>query len=243
MAINQRPEALIRGSPRRLTGVVPLGLAMGLQGELRLLDDSGKPVGEPVPAALRPSGAEGLARVKFKLRKTLAPGRYKAQLVVHGDPHVVAFEVDPLPLLRAEPPMLRLQAAPGAAAAATVMLINQGNVAIDVPDRAVVGVFEDDGVENALARAYRADTEDGLQIFKTFVEGLRTSYGNMLNLQVVEGAGALKPAEARTLRLSLAVPDRLKARRVYSGFWSLANLNYTVEISVGEAREGRTEPR
>jgi hypothetical protein len=236
--------AVIRGSPRRLSGVVPVGIAMGLQGELRLLDKSGRPTGDPVPAALRPSGVEGLARVKFKLRKTLPPGRYKGRLVVHGDPHDVEFEVEPLPLLRAEPPMLKLDAAPGASATAIITLINQGNVAVDVPQRGVVGVFEDDGVENALARAYRTESEDGLQILKSFVEGLRASYGNVLNLQVVEGAGALKPGEARTLRIALAVPERLKGRRTYSGFWTLANLNLSVEISVGgEAHEGGTQPR
>ncbi|MBX6320845.1 MAG: hypothetical protein IRY94_03370 [Rhodospirillaceae bacterium] len=236
--------AMIRGHPGRLAGVVPLGLAVDAQGELQLLDEAGNPVGAPVLAAVRPSGAEGLARVKFRLDSTLAPGRYRGRLVVHGDPHVVMFDVEALPRLRAEPPMLRLRAPAGSTASATLTLFNRGNVAVEVPERAVVGVFDDEGMENAIARAYRSESDDGLEILKRFVEGLRAGYGNMLNLQVTEGAGPLAPGTARTLRVSLPVPERLRARHTYSGFWSLANLNYTVEITVaGEAQEGGTQSR
>jgi hypothetical protein len=216
------------GMARRVAAVLPLAQEGTRNGQLQLLDEAGAPVGAPSSVVLR--GAGGHLRLRGRLERHLPPGRYTAELKVGEETHLLSVEVEPVLGLRPDPPVLVLRGAPGATARAEVTLVNRGNVAAEIPDHGVLGVFRRNGLETAIAHAYRSEEQDGLRVLARFVEGLREEHGGLVKLRIEEGTGPLAPGAAARIRLSAALPEGLRPGQVYAGTWKLANLSYAVRI-------------
>lgn len=216
----------------RISAILPEQIATRGGASLQLLSADGKPIGEPVTAALRAHG--DFARLRARIHPGLPPGNYAAELRADDGVRRLTVAIDPIVLLRVEPPMLSLAGQPGATVEATITLANAGNIAADLPDYGAVGIYEVNGVETAIARAYRSDSEEGLQTLSRFVEELRNGYGGLVKLRLEGVTSPLAAGKACSLRVAATLPERLRSGRVYTGVWPLANLNYAVRVEVAE---------
>jgi hypothetical protein len=187
-----------------------------------------------VPVTLRYHDVSNLTLVRTRLDRHTPPGRYDAVLKIGNKSHPLALEVEPLVELWPEPPMLAFQGAPDTKVDAEFILVNKGNTQAEVPENGAVGVFDVNGVETAIGRAYRAEAKDGHERLGIFVEALRERYGGLLKLKVEYGAGPIEPGAVRTVRVSLQLPAKLSIGYVYSGNWNFANLSYLIKIAVIE---------
>jgi hypothetical protein len=214
----------------RISAILPERIEARGNANLQLLDPNGAPVGEPVTVGLRTYG--DFARLRARIDPGMAPGMYAAELRVDGGVRRLTVAIDPLVRLTVDPPVLRLAGEAGTPMRSSIVLANQGNVAAELPDHGAVGVYEVNGVETAIGRAYRSDTEDGLQTISRFIQELRSGYGGLVKLRL-GGAGALAPGKARNVEVTATLSERVRAGHVYTGVWSLLNLNYAVRIEVG----------
>lgn len=239
MADPNQPIASVarqRGSGR-VSALFATPPKLGGNGRLQMLDQAGKPIGEPVFASLRSDG--DFARLRARIDPRLAPGTYAAELTGDGGSERIEVVVDPQIALRVEPPMLVLEGAAGARFEVEIMVGNAGNVPAELPSVGAFGVFPKGGVENAFGRAYRADANDGLQVLARFVESLRSDYGGMIRLKV-GSSGPIAPGGAQAVKLTVELPDNLESGRVYSGNWPVLNLNYGFRITVtGNSKASR----
>lgn len=232
--VSGAPDVLgpICGTPRRLSGVLPAGTVPPGEASLRLVTVEGKPHVEPVAVGIETIGNAGQMLLRVRLDRSTPPGRHRAELLVGDETRQVILDVEPSTLLRVEPPSLSLHGAPGATLTASLLIVNRGNVDVAIPAYAIVGVYSEEGIETAVARAYGADADDGLEILKTFIMELRAGYGGLLKLDIEEGVGPILPGGAQNLRLRTTLPAKLMARRAYSGFWAIENLRYLISVSV-----------
>ena len=219
---------MLAGSPRRM---VLVGVQPGADARLVLPPEATPKGGDDRPPKLRVSRRTG--RVRVKLPRGTPPGVYQATLESEGSSHSVQVEVAPDARVRAYPTELAFTAAAGAEVKARATLLNEGNVTVKLPDHAFVGLFDDDGVEHAFADTYRQTTEDPIALLGHFIKALRDeSYGGLLKLTVAEGAGELPPGAERSVRLTGALPGKLKPGRGYHGVLTLHGLNWSVTVQV-----------
>src|SRR5215471_194489 len=89
---------------------------------------------------------QGAARLRISLDRRTPPGRYTAELRSAGRAHSVDIEIAPASRLRVFPLSIDFAATPGATCQAQITLANEGNVSIMVPERAIVGLYDDEGL-------------------------------------------------------------------------------------------------
>ncbi|PZO17962.1 MAG: hypothetical protein DCF26_08935 [Burkholderiales bacterium] len=118
---------------------------------------------------------------------------------------------------------------------AQLLLENRGNVPIEIDETLVTGVFDNDGIETALAAAYRLDSDDITQIVGTVFARLRDAHGGLLKLRVTEGAGALAVGERRLLTIETVLSSKLHTGHGYHGVLQLGGHAIAVRLSVAPA--------
>jgi hypothetical protein len=176
------------------------------------------------------------SRTRLKLDPTTAPGNYKMILELsNGKTREVSISVHPQARLRISPRGLNLSGVPGGAASARLLIENRGNVAIDIGDALVTGIFDDDGIESALASAYRMDTNDMSAIAGNVFAHLREAHGGLLRLRVVEGQGLLAPGESRVLELQTTLASKLHRGHGYHGVLRIGQHGIGVRVRIDEA--------
>ena len=188
----------------------------------------------------RHSGAPPLLRrgrdashTRLRLDPMTPPGDYTAVLeLADGGRREVTVSVQPRPRLRVAPSELRLDGPPGAAASARLLLENRGNVIIPIGDALVTGVFDDDGIETALASTYRLETDDVNKIVGNVFARLREAHGGLLRLRVTEGAGALVPGERRVLVLETLLSSKLRPGHGYHGVLEIGEHGIAVHLQI-----------
>ncbi|MBV9248456.1 MAG: hypothetical protein JO227_04320 [Acetobacteraceae bacterium] len=175
---------------------------------------------------------------RARLAPTTPPGAYAARLETEGHSHELTVEVAPAPRLRIVPASIRLSAPPGGTASAKAVLTNRGNTTFAVPSYLMVGLYDDDGIEFAFADTYRQNQDNAEKLFGHWLKKLREGYGGMLRLEVTEGAGSLGPGAARLLSFTGQLPQTLKSRHGYHGFWTLETSNILIEVSMQRHENG-----
>lgn len=148
---------------------------------------------------------------------------------------LLRLNVEPRPRIRVSPGTLHLSGAPGARAQAQLLLENRGNVALPIDEALVTGVFDDNGIETALASAYRLQSEDMNQIVSTVFGRLREAHGGLLKLRVAEGAGPLAVGERRLLQLDTTLSAKLQPGHGYHGVLQLGGHAIAVRLHVTES--------
>lgn len=223
MAEAARPAFL--GPPRRLElGDAALGAVTAVE----------------LPAGVRAPAGDALAwragdpgAARLRLARDTPPGDYTAIVQrADGTRTPVTLQVQARPRLRLRPGTLQLQGVPGQRVVASLVAENRGNVAIEIPEQAVGGVFADDGIETAFSAAYRQDSDDLDQIARTLFGKLRESHGGLVKVRVTAGAGALAVGARRELALEFDLGRTLKAGRGYHGSIPLAGHAFGLRIAV-----------
>jgi hypothetical protein len=173
------------------------------------------------------------SRLRLRLGPHAPPGEYTVTIEgADGNRQPVTLSVMARPRLRVAPSSLQLCGAPGQRAPAELEVENRGNVPITIERTLVTGVFADDGIETALATAYRLRTDDLQKIVGTVFGRLRDAHGGLLKLRVTEGAGPLAVGERRRLRLDVALGEKLHPGRGYHGSLPLGGHTIAVRIAV-----------
>lgn len=174
------------------------------------------------------------SRTRLKLDPLTEPGEYTAVVELEdGGEHEVTIAVEPRPRLRASPGELRLSGPPGGAVSARIFIENRGNVPVVVGDALVTGVFDDDGIETALASTYRMETDDVNKIVGNVFARLREAHGGLLRLRVVEGARSYAPGESGMLLLETVLnANKLRRGHGYHGVLDIGPLGIAVSITI-----------
>jgi hypothetical protein len=219
------------GSPRRLTLTSAL-LAAADEGELVLPETLAAFAESRTVAVPVRRRRDGSVKLKLRLPPTTPPGTYTAELHAAGEVHPVSIEVAPAPRLRIDPPSTDFVAEANGTAEARVTLTNDGNVAIEVPERVAIGLYDDEGLETAFADTYRLDTDDPMKLLGNWIRKLREGYGGLLSMQVVTGAGRSEPGDVRALVLRLAFRNGVKAGHSYHGTWELGPVIHRINVTV-----------
>jgi hypothetical protein len=175
-------------------------------------------------------------RTRLRLPAHTPPGHYEGQVeLADGQSQPFELTIEPRPRIRVSPSTLNLAGAAGAKVQAKLLLENRGNVPIDIDETLVTGVFDNDGIETALASAYRLETDDLNQIVATVFGRLRDAHGGLLKLRVAEGAGVLAVGARRMVALETVLGSKLRAGHGYHGVLNLGGHAIAVRLSVAPA--------
>jgi hypothetical protein len=176
------------------------------------------------------------SRTRLKLDPTTAPGDYTVVLELpNGKTRNVSVSVHPQARVRITPRGLNLSGSPGGAVSARLLIENRGNVGIDIGDALVTGIFDDDGIESALASTYRMDTNDMSAIIGNLFAHLREAHGGLLRLRVVEGQGVVAPGESRLLGLETTLASKLRRGHGYHGVLQIGQHGIGVRVRIDKA--------
>jgi len=192
------------------------------------------------PEAMRMRAAAPVLRrgrsassTRLRLDPLTPPGEYTAVLeLADGGSRDVTVSVQPRPRLRVVPSDVRLEGPPGGAVSARLLLENRGNVPVAIGDALVTGVFDDDGIETALASTYRMDTDEVNKIVGNVFARLREAHGGLLRLRVAEGAGDLAPGERRVLLLETTLGAKLRPGHGYHGLLKIGEHGISVHLRI-----------
>lgn len=169
--------------------------------------------------ALRQSRRLG-GGLRLRLLPHTPPGNYAARLYV-GDKAVDAMvRVLPAVQVTISPSELSFVGTPGSAVTALMTLVNSGNVAVELPNTAPVGIFDDEGVETAFAATYGKPIETFDNFVQIFHGKLREAHGGVMKLTVTRGAGVHPPGSSAVVEMSLDLPKDLKPGHRYHGVFS-----------------------
>lgn len=173
------------------------------------------------------------ARTRLRLDPTTPPGDYVAVLeLADGSQREVTVSVEAKERLRVYPGAIRLVGHPGDTVSARVMIENLGNVEIPIADTLVTGVFDDNGIETALASTYRMETDDLNRIVGNVFARLREAHGGLLKLRVASGSGPLARGERRMLVLTATLNSKLKQGHGYHGVVRIGKHGIGIHIEV-----------
>lgn len=179
------------------------------------------------------------SHTRLRLDPLTPPGDYTAVLeLADGGQREVTVSVEPRPRLRVAPSELRFDGPPGGVVSARLLLENRGNVPIAIGDALVTGVFDDDGIETALASTYRMDTDDLNKIVGNVFARLREAHGGLLRLRVADGAGELPPGERVVLMLETTLSSKLRRGHGYHGVLDIGEHGIAVHLRI----EGPASP-
>jgi hypothetical protein len=235
-----------RGPPGRLTALIEAAPVTGAEETGREASATLKGVAAP-RLAVRPlarGGEVSASRATLRLPTTTPPGSYRGVARIGGREHPITVDVEPHVRARSHPNRLAVEAGPGSEAAVELVLVNDGNVAFDVPPRSSFCLFEGDGIHHALWTALTADPPAGKQRVDLLLDDLAASHGGLVDVRPGTAAGAIPPGATQAVRLTLRFSDRLQAGHEYTGTWEPEGLRVPLRVSVptrartrGAARE------
>lgn len=170
-------------------------------------------------SVLRQSRRHGGA-MRLRLLPQTPPGDYAAKLYI-SDKEVAAV-VRVLPVVQAtiSPSEVSFFGAPGSTVTALMTLVNSGNVPVELPKTAPVGVFDDEGIETAFAATYGKPIETFDNFVQIFHGKLREAHGGVMKLTVIRGAGLHLPGTTAVVEMTLDLPGNLRPGHRYHGVYS-----------------------
>ncbi|HEY4263986.1 MAG TPA: hypothetical protein VGM72_01605 [Micropepsaceae bacterium] len=222
-----------RGTPRSLSLSNP-ALAGHECGELVLPEELAAHSESAViklPVHSRRSDGPSL---KLRLDRGAPAGKYQAQLRLAGKSVPVTLDIAPAPRLSVFPLSADFTGKAGSDCELEMTLVNKGNVAIELPERSIAGIFDDEGLEAAFAETYRQDTDDPVQLVGHWLRKLRDGYGGLLKLRIGSGSVSLPPDTERTITVSAHLPESLKRGHSYHGIWEIGPVHYRVTVAISK---------
>lgn len=240
-----------RGTPASLTAVLGESAADVLDMHLRIEDGASTYThergGAGESAAIEiPVQADFEPRIlRTALASRVAPGSYRAVLVMDGKERPAELVVEALPQLRVVPEQLRLELAAGAKVTVALTMLNVGNTEVELREVQAFGVFMEGGVERALRRAYVHELSEGERRIDVIADSLAEAHGGLVRMRLLKGERTIEPDATRELELEVHVPRELVTGATYTGNWELPGLVYPVSIHV-PARggdEGAEKPK
>jgi hypothetical protein len=233
-AARKQPAPLrIRGTPHRLTAIVP---------ELRAAGGAAVEVSLPAVASVQ-AMVLGTGELRLGLPRDTPPGVYEGMLRISDREQRVSVEVEPRARLRLFPKGLRISGRPRERVAAELTLVNEGNTTADIHTAYAFWLLHEDGADRVLGRLLEMKGKAGTgdQRLERLFDAVDEQYGGNVRVKVEDGAGELAPGASRELHVQFVLPTQLQAGQTYIGMWHLYNLHWALQVTVtGEAREEET---
>ena len=204
------------GPPR---GLIAIGDIGGLAGADWYLEGEIAPYLAQRGTALRQRRRAG-GNLRLRLQSHTPPGDYVTKLYLGDKPVDVLVRVLPAIQVTINPSELSFVGQPGGTATALMTLVNSGNMPVELPKTAPVGVFDDEGVETAFAATYGKPVETFDAFVQIFHGKLREAHGGVMKLTVTRGAGMHPPGSSAVVEMTLDLPKELKAGHRYHGVLS-----------------------
>ncbi len=228
----------LAGPPRKVTAVVRLVAPPGAVMSVELLI-AGKPV--IYRASVRRFG-EGTSEIRLRLPRDTPPGIYVGEAVLGDEELPITVEVEAAGKLRVRPKQTLLSAEAGSRAEFVVVVLNSGNVSVDIPKAGVFDLDDTEDQDRAWGRTLRAKLPEGEHRIDRFFEEIRGSHGGEARVAVRTGGGRLDPGESSELSCLLDVPVTVQVGRSYLGAWQIANASQliVVEVRKGAPKQRRT---
>lgn len=183
-------------------------------------------------ARLMTGDERGVSRVAFRLPASTRPGRYEGAAQIGEQILPIVVEVEPRPRMRADPPRVVVDAAPGGEVTLAVTFLNTGNVPCDVPGRSSFCLFDGRGIDHAFWVALTTDPPEGRQRIDLLMDDLADSHGGLVQTVLRKGGGEVVPGEAREVEVTLRFSDRLRPGHTYAGAWELTGLRLPIRVAV-----------
>lgn len=227
-----RSEAIkLRGKPGSLSGVLP-GRAGARRASVELKVPGSK-TPRRLDAELVPLADGDLTQVFVRAPRSLAPGEYSGSLAVGDDDFLVTAEVFRRPHARLIPKRLEATTAPGCTLDICLNVVNDGNVALTIPGKGHIDLFD--------ARSFERLEEGALLTTLGFVEPSERlkaisgdAYAGRASV-AIKGGGDLDPAEARTIDARVKLPKELDPKCAYAGSIELASRNFTLTLHAADS--------
>lgn len=186
------------------------------------------------PAPLLRRTRDG-SQISLRLDPLTPPGEYAVIIdFADGGEREVSVAVEPRTRLRVTPGALHFAGAPSESVSTRLLLENHGNVGIAIGNTLVTGVFDDNGIETALASTYRMESEalNVNNILGNIFARLQDSHGGLLALRVTAGSGELAPGERRILVLETTLKSKLRRSHHYHGVLKLGEYGISVRVTI-----------
>ena len=227
------PLLVFRGPPGQLTALLPAAIVTGAAEAGREASATLKGVAAP-RLSVRPlaRGEVSASRATLRLPAATPPGSYRGVARIGGREHPIAVDVEAHVRARSHPSRLAVQAGPGGEVSIELMLVNNGNVAFDVPLRSSFCVFEGDGIHHALWAALTSELPAGKQRVDLLLDDLAESHGGLVDVRPSAPGGPIAPGATQAMRFTLRFSDRLRAGHEYTGTWEPGGLRVPLRVSV-----------
>jgi hypothetical protein len=217
----------LRGAPRSIRGLVAM-----TQSEIgtspRGVFDGLRRDREPFDVRMVPRGTHTELRVTFP--DSTAPGEYRGTMHLGDRSFAAIAQVDARPRLVCLPLKIELTSGRNRRLRETLTLLNDGNVVTTIEKHYGFGLFSTTGLDRAIGTAFQAHGTKARAGSETFFEAAAEEYGGVVAASVAEGAGPLKPGEARNVTLSFRLSEQAHRRAEYFGYLPIASLVIPVFI-------------
>ena len=240
--MKQAPELLrFSGAPTRLLATVEYAeqVPPATACRVKLRDDGSLPL---YVRRLR-SKEPFVSIMSFRLPKSTPPGTYKGSIELGEQQIPIEVEVEPRTSLRFIRPEFVQAVKPGAKVTTKLVLINRGNVDVDIPREDKFCVFDDGGIARAMYQGLVEEDGDGEHRINRIVDELAKAHGGLVRVTVTEGSGRLAPEEVRELTVEFLFSRRLIGGHTYRGTWPVSEASLDVKIDVAGESEGEEKGR
>jgi len=183
---------------------------------------------------IRNSARFGTTSMKLRLARNTPPGSYKAQIISAETIWDAVIDVRPHMQVSIVPAELSFRATPGKRATFVTTLRNLSNIDIEVPKFALIGIFDDDGIETAFAATYGKKFDDANAFLSSFTGKLSEAHGGLMKLRVLRGAGKHPPGAVAVLEIAADIPAGARKGHRYHGVWTTDFGNLAVSVSVNK---------
>jgi hypothetical protein len=183
---------------------------------------------EPLNVQTVPRGAHTELRVT--LPEATAPGEYHGRVHLGERSFPVVAQVEARTHLVCVPPQIELTSGRNRRLRETLTIVNDGNVPASIEKHYGFGLFETTGLDRAIGTAFGAPATKSRSGTDVFFDAAAEEYGGTVTASVEDGAGALKPGEARRVTLSFRLTEKAHRGAAYFGYLPIANLVIPVRI-------------
>ncbi|HZD52538.1 MAG TPA: hypothetical protein VE175_05785 [Woeseiaceae bacterium] len=173
-----------------------------------------------------------LYKIVAKLDRSTPPGEYRATLASTEGETPVQLHVEPCVRLGLFPGNLIFHGNAGSKPEAHLLLVNKGNVPLEIPDAVTVSMCNDKGLEKAYTSALLTKSNDLNTLFSHFIDRLRATHGGLLTLTFLDGSGSLEPGQRRAAVIKADFSPRLAGGESYHGLLTLHSASQIVSAIV-----------
>lgn len=186
---------------------------------------------QPLPCRLRKHRGKGPG-LKVTLPKETEPGCYHAQLVDGSQVEDVVIEVQPQPKLKFLPKILNFKGNKGAAIQTELALVNQGNVAIQIPDSAIGNLYHLQQIPEALTDLFRQEELSDVLPTDQLLRNLKKGYGGIMKWHIQADNTELAVNQKMIIGIKSRIPKTAQSGLRYAGMMHLDQFHLNYEVSV-----------